>query len=471
MIDTDSFIIEARVIHGDKYDYSRVNYINSQTKVEIICPKHGVFLQKPNKHVHMKHGCPYCSGVRSAQQFIDKAKVIHDNKYDYSKVCYINSTTKVTIICPKHGEFIQSPHGHLKGYGCAKCSKNYRIGSKSFIDRACDVHGNRYDYSKVEYETNKKKVEIICKTHGVFEQLPSNHLYNKNGCPYCIDQCSIGQSEIISFLENNGFTVSINDRKIIAPNELDIYINSHELAIEYNGMYFHSFNRLENNKERNYHKNKCIKCKDNGIKLVQILESEWLYSNEVVKSILLNKLGRTNYKIYARKCSVLELSSKSFNDFCDSNHLQKSLNTKFRYCLMYDNDIVMVMGFNNHNKYDFVCTRLCTRIGHSVVGGASKLFKYFVSKFNKCSILTYADARYSNGDVYKNLGFVYDGHTKPNYFYVKGNRLFNRISFQKHKLSSKLSVYDPTITESENMFNNGYRRLWDAGHIRFVYYK
>lgn len=192
-MNTEEFIKKAREVHGDKYDYSKVEYVNSKTKVCIICPKHGEFWQEPVNHLQGK-GCLKCGRERTAQfhsksleQFLQDAKKVHGDKYDYSKVVYGDWQTKVTIICPIHGEFVQSPTTHLQGSGCPKCGNDrtaMRMNNDSFIKKAKAVHGDRYDYSKVEYVYNKTEVCIICPEHGEFWQKPKNHL-SGYGCPIC----------------------------------------------------------------------------------------------------------------------------------------------------------------------------------------------------------------------------------------------------------------------------------------------
>ena len=187
---TQEFIERARIVHGDKYDYSKVNYVNSTTKICIICPIHGEFLQRPNDHLNGK-GCPKCSGnVRGTkEEFISKSNIIHQGRYDYSKVTYIDAHTKVCIICHEHGEFWQTPNVHLIGCGCPKCGNdksavNQRLGLENFLNRARIVHGDKYDYSKVNYVNFETKVCIICPKHGEFYQLPYEHLIGK-GCVKC----------------------------------------------------------------------------------------------------------------------------------------------------------------------------------------------------------------------------------------------------------------------------------------------
>ena len=186
----EDFIKKAREVHGDKYDYSKVDYKNANTKVCIICPEHDEFWQRPAGHLSGK-GCPKCVGkFKTTEEFIKKAREVHGNKYDYSKVEYINSHTKVHIICPEHGEFYQIPMVHMRGCGCPTCadilnSDRCRMSKEDFIKKAKEIHGVKYDYSKVEYKNATTKICIICPEHGKFWQIPAVHLYNESGCPIC----------------------------------------------------------------------------------------------------------------------------------------------------------------------------------------------------------------------------------------------------------------------------------------------
>lgn len=192
---TEEFIQKAKAVHGDKYDYSKVEYVNASTKVCIICPKHGEFWQRPSEHLRgngcFKCGHEYVAVLRKKPKewFLKKAHEVHGEKYDYSKVEYINAKTKVCIICPEHGEFMQTPDHHLQGTGCPKCGEWKAANSRKkstadFIEEAHKVHGDLYDYAKVHYVNARSKVIIICPKHGEFQQSPTNHL-NGNGCPVC----------------------------------------------------------------------------------------------------------------------------------------------------------------------------------------------------------------------------------------------------------------------------------------------
>ena len=189
----EEFIKKAKSVHGEKYDYSRVEYVNNKTNVCIVCPEHGEFWQQPGNHLKGS-SCPKCatesrSNIRrkGKEQFIEEAKKVHGDYYDYSKVEYVNSKTKVCIICPEHGEFWQTPGGHLAGNGCPICFGTHKRTNEEFIREAKKIHGNKYDYSNVVYVNNHTKVCIICPEHGEFWQTPERHIAQKQGCPKCYD--------------------------------------------------------------------------------------------------------------------------------------------------------------------------------------------------------------------------------------------------------------------------------------------
>ena len=182
---TSQFILDSKKIHGDKYNYELVEYVNNKTKVNIICQKHDIFKQIPKDHLRGT-GCPKCAGKnKTTESVIEEFKKAHGDRYGYSKVDYKKDGIKVIIECFEHGFFEQTPSNHLNGSGCPKCSGNVNLTTKEFIDKAIDVHGNKYDYSNVEYKSSYKKVSIFCKSHGIFYQRAFSHLRG-HGCPKCI---------------------------------------------------------------------------------------------------------------------------------------------------------------------------------------------------------------------------------------------------------------------------------------------
>ena len=239
---TEEFIKEASIVHNNKYNYSKVVYTNKRNPVEIICPIHGSFIQSPE--VHLKgSGCPKCgkeiaiSKKRfSKKEIIKQFKEAHGDKYDYSKMEYKNIDTPVEIICPIHGSFWQSPYEHRKGSGCPKCYGLNKT-TEEFIKEAEKIHGKIYNYSKVEYKSAKDPVEIICPIHGSFWQIPNNHL-NGSGCPIC--SSSKGEELIRSYLIENKINFETQKKfdgcKDVLPLPFDFYINNKKIAIEFDGI-------------------------------------------------------------------------------------------------------------------------------------------------------------------------------------------------------------------------------------------
>jgi len=278
------FVEKAKKVHGEKYDYSQVDYVNSRTLVKIKCEKHGIFEQLPSNHIR-KYGCPLCAidnRTMNHNVFIKKAKKVHGEKYDYSQVDYVNNHTKVAIICKNHGIFLQEPQNHLRGHGCPICMVDNHISKHSFnneifIDKAKKVHGNKYDYSKVEYVSSLKKVCIICPKHGEFWQSYNSHIHHKNGCPIC--KLSKGEIVIEKFLKDNkiefisqyNFDGCSNKRKL----SFDFYIPEYNTCIEYDGIqhFYHvpcfgSYKKFCRQQECDKIKN--VFCQDNNIELIRI---------------------------------------------------------------------------------------------------------------------------------------------------------------------------------------------------------
>lgn len=297
---TEGFIRRAKEAHGNKYDYSKSEYINSREKISIICPKHGEFWQLPFNHINGQN-CPKCnkSWKMNTSDFIEKARKIHGDKYDYSNVNYINSAIKVKIICPKHGAFLQRPAMHLIGQGCPKCSKNHKLSIEEFVNRARKIHGNKYSYPIFKNVSGNHKVEIICPIHGKFYQTKSAHVHGQ-GCPKCNQ--SHGENKIDCFLKYHNIKY-IRQYKIRIGNSLfsinnvkvDFYLPNNNLIIEYNGeqhymfiKHFHkdyeTFIRKQTERDLNLKK----WCKSNNVKLLIISYKQY----DKIDKILLKELTR-----------------------------------------------------------------------------------------------------------------------------------------------------------------------------------
>lgn len=303
----EEFISLAIEKHGDKYDYSKVKYINNNTNVCIICKKHGEFYQTPKRHLQ-GFGCSKCSNKHqyTTDEWIVLAKKKYRNKYDYSKVEYKNNHTKVCIICPKHGEFWQYPKDFLNGRGCQKCSKKHKYSTKEFVNKAKQLHNNKYSYSKTKYKNAYTKVIVTCPTHGEFLIRPNDHLNNKVGCPKC--NISHLETDIKNLLIENNIKFQQQKRfKWLGQKTLDFYIPKYKTAIECQGLqhfksieYFGGDKCFKERVERDKKKNKL--CKENNINLLYFSDLNIKYPYKVIED--------KNDLITAMMCSHEDSNSK-----------------------------------------------------------------------------------------------------------------------------------------------------------------
>jgi len=316
----DDFINRATKIHENKYDYSKVNYINNNTNVIIICKKHGEFLQTPSIHLKSIIGCQKCSFISTSDknrsnidEFINRAKKVHENKYDYSKVDYVSCHSKVIIICKEHGDFLQAPISHIYGFSCSKCAGCCKLSTYEFIERAKITHADKYDYSKVNYINNNTNVIIICKKHGEFLQQPNNHLNGQN-CPNCrkpnYSKKQIEWLKFISILDNIIIQHAENGIEFIIPStnyKADGYCKETNTIYEFHGDFWHGnpkkYNSTDFNKKNSktfgelYQNtlNKEQQIRDMGFNLITIWESDWIKFNKCIR-ILQRKFR--NFKLH-----------------------------------------------------------------------------------------------------------------------------------------------------------------------------
>lgn len=480
----EEFIEKARNVHADKYDYSKVEYVNSQTKVCIICPEHGEFWQTPNKHLQ-GHNCPKCAQLeRNAKktfkqiEFENRARSIHGMKYIYN-ADYKNITTKIKIICPIHGEFWQMPQKHLKGQGCPKCAieknkESQKLTHEDFINKAKLIHNDKYDYKKSTYDGYKTKLCIICPEHGEFWQSPDSHL-SGHGCPKCGNQISVGENELGQIISNmTDSNIEIRNKDIIPPYELDIYIPSKNIAIEFDGLIWHS-ERF--GKDRNYHLNKTVECEKRGIRLIHVFEDEWLCKRDIVISklrhIIGDNIGLT--KIFARKCDIKEINCNTARSFLDKNHIQGFVGSSVYLGCFYKNVLVGVMSFKREkigsNKWEL--TRFASDNNYVCCGVGGKLFKYFVKNYGPSEIKSFADRRWSTilrTTIYDLLGFKLEKTLKPDYYYINnsGKRL-HKFSCRKQRIIGKSENLNMSMKETEMTRQLNLYRIWNCGLLKYVW--
>jgi hypothetical protein len=314
---------------------------------------------------------------------------------------------------------------------------------------------------------------VQCKSCG-----EESEFYHVNGpmswrCPHCepvMNGVSNVELEVLDYVKSiyDGEVIH-GDRTILNGKELDIYVPAKNFAIEFNGTYWHSAD-VETDKEMStYHLNKTIGCESNGINLMYIWEHDWndTIKQKIIKSMIRSKLG-LGERIYARETEVREVSTTVTKQFLVLNHLQGHSNSSINYGLYHQGDLVALMTFGKprfNKNYEWELIRYCSLTNHNVVGGASKLLKHF-RKNHTGSIISYANREHSSGGLYRSLGFNLINESQPGYQWWSGKVILKRYQTQKHKLSKLLGEsFDPSKTESENMFNNGYRRIWDCGNL------
>lgn len=439
----DGFIAKAKEVHGDMYLYDKTNYVTMKQKVTVTCKQHGDFEISPIKHTYSAQGCPECGAmkrgkrktsknvgaaaaktsiVKHAAAFEKKSKLVHGNKYDYSKVVYIGAKTPVLIGCPKHGDFLTGPWDHInKGYGCPQCS---------------------------------------------------HHL-------------SKAENEVHRFL-SNFTSAEQRNRRIIRPKELDIYLPEHNLGVEYCGMYWHSHVDQEDertNKRRHYEKYKL--CQEKGVRLLTVYESEWQNNQYAVKRLLRNAIGKSRARLMARKCDLRKATAQEAREFYNKYHPQGGNGSGEHYALLWKGKIVACMRFtlgandrgHSAKTRDWTLTRYATRI--TVSGGASRLFNAFVNEHNPESVKSFSDNRYFEGGMYTQLGFDLEEEVGPDYqVWSQKSGLRPKSHYQRRLLPARLAEhgmteqFDPETdqrTEAEMTYLMGARRIYDCGKKRWVW--
>lgn len=475
----EQFVQRAESVHGNKYDYSNVRYVNNKMHVLIGCPEHGLFKQTPRNHFEGQ-GCPACGREKlsSAQRdtkdaFIAKAREVHGDRYDYSRVQYVSSRRYITILCTEHGPFEQHPKSHLSGHGCPACGREEagsanRDTKETFIAKSRIAHSDIYDYSKVHYAGSKTPVTVICPEHGPFEQAPESHTRG-HGCPACGNILSRFEQELADYIRSLGFEVIQNDRKLIAPKELDIVVPERKLAIEYNGLYWHSQNL--GGKDKKYHLDKTLAAKAAGYRLIHVWEDDDL---EVAKSLIAHALGASQLPtVYARKCKIQEIDGGTAKGFLKAHHPQGYAYATTHLGTFHKGTLVAVTSFGRPFRsklYEHELKRhaTCAR----VVGGLGKVVKHFDRRYMADGELlgSLCDLSRYDGRSYEAAGFKIDDTLPPDYTYVENGRRVHKSKYQKRSIKRLLpECYEEGWTETQMADAAGLLRIYDCGKARYIY--
>lgn len=327
------------------------------------------------------------------------------------------------------------------------------------------------DYHGIAYNNKYRWECLICGTK--FQSI----LYGgrRPMCPICNKKNiyhSSPEDEIAQFLHELNIKYIMNARNIISPYELDIYLPDYNIAIEFDGLYWHS----DIYKDENYHLKKTEDCNKKNIELIHIFENEWLYKRDIVKNRLKYKLNIIQSSIGARQTIIKEINHKIKDVFLNTYHLQGTDKSSIKLGAYYKNELVGVMTFSNsrifmNKKYKektWELSRFATSSNYRIYGLASKMLTYFERNYNWNEIYSYADRRWSQGDVYYKLKFIFQYYTKPNYWYWDGRNLNHRYKYRKDELKNMFSdLYEDKKTEKEIMDEAGYLRIYDCGNIKF----
>jgi very-short-patch-repair endonuclease/DNA-directed RNA polymerase subunit RPC12/RpoP len=333
-----------------------------------------------------------------------------------------------------------------------------------------------FDYN--DYNGRNFKYPFICTKCSTKIETNLKIAYDPLRCFTCNPKINTGgqsiiEKDIFEYVKKLDENIKNQDRTIIPPLELDIVSEKHKIAIEIDGLYWHS--EISGKKNKFYHSVKRKNTNNCGYKLIQIFEDEWIEKQKIVKSRLKNSFNQNKRKIYARKCIVKELPTEIKSKFLKKYHIQGNDRSNIHLGLFYKNRLVSVMTFNpyrialgnsaKNNCYEL--TRFCSILNFSIIGGASKLLKYFEKNYKPTEIISYADKRWSDGNLYNKLGFNLVGTTQPNYWYIVKNQRKHRFAYRKSELQKLLKQYDNNLSEWDNMQLNGYDRIWDCGSLKF----
>jgi len=463
-----SKLLVFREVHGTKYEYDETSFKRMRDKIRIRCPKHGWFEQTPGNHT--TRGCDRCGGTRttSTEEFIKKAQAVHGLRYDYSRVNYVNNRTLVTLVCPEHGEFEQRPVNHVNmKRGCWKCTRSFPSDTPGFVEKAERVHQNRYTYENTEYVRSGDPVTITCPKHGPFLQAPENHL-SGNACPVCSNGCSEGEREVYEWILQQEPTARTRVRDVIPPMELDIYIPEKNLAIEYCGLYWHSdAGGKDHRYHLNKHllcEEKGIRLitlfedewQDHPERVKATL-GHFLGNSPpgvYARKTTIQEISWAEAKTFLERHHLLGAGTAG----------QKRIGAYSEGILIG----VMVYGMpgdERRNKSDAIEMKRFVTDGRNHPGLGSKMFKWAITHYGYTKVSAFVDRRWFTGSFKSLSGFVRVGETPPTLFWTKQKKRYHRRFITK-KRSHENGTLLPGETKIAMMRRLGYSRIWDCGKLK-----
>lgn len=452
--------------------------VKSKEKVVLKCTKCGKKFNVLVSNLLTKYrkGCEiYCLKCDRNNQKLNKLlldKEITDN-FEIKDV----SGDYATCICKKCGKESKRYIYDLKRFGCKFCANNIKKTTEEIKQKISDITDNEYTLISDYNNTHDKLLIKHNKCGKTFEMNTINFIQGNHRCPYC--HVSEFQKGIYEFIKNLSPDAIYNDRQTLIDikRELDIYVPSKKLAIECNGLYWHSEKKMGKNKQVE----KLQACNSKGIRLITIFEDEYYEHQDLVLNKIKHLLGYDeSEKVYARKCLVKNISANDKNTFLNKYHIQGTCCSSINLGLFYKDELVAVMTFakprcgigkNINRKNKIELTRFATNNNYRVIGGFSKLISYFKKNYSFDEIYSYGDLRWVDKDknVYIKNNFVLSHINPPNYWYFYNKSRFHRFGFRKSAIRTKFqNVYDPKKTEFQMMDETKYKRIWDCGTAVFT---
>jgi very-short-patch-repair endonuclease len=355
--------------------------------------------------------------------------------------------------------------------------KEYRSCGKTISQKRSITRNNVYGYDIEYIDRNFIEIKNLCSIHGNVT-MNANDFYNRTyrnrnniQCILCNPLHSYSSLEskfedLLNELDIKNY--SKNTKNVIYPYEIDFYFHDYMLAIELNGVYWHS----ELHKDSNYHKNKTELCEKQGIRLLHIWEDDFYDKYDIIKSMLMNIFKIKEKVVYARKCNIKQISSKDYSNFIIDNHIQGKVNSSIRLGLYNNEELIAVMGFGKTRialgkkslSHIYELHRYCTKKYYSVPGAASKLLMYFEKHYQYDKLLSYAKRDYSQGNLYKTLSFNFIKYSSPGYYWIIDGKRHHRFNYRKDKISDETNKHK---TEIQIMHEKGYIRCYDSGNLLF----
>jgi len=456
------------ITFGDLKPLNPNDYVNVTTSnLKWLCTECGSEYTRSLDGQKRSTRCSGCATVsRGLSKRVSKDELISLgclNPEDYNG----STDNNLRWLCKDCGEEFTQAYSvyRISTQLCTACETKVRNSKRKVPIETVALAGclNPEDYINAKEKNLKYPCDKCGKVFLTSYDILSGKRNKKHFCETCRPSVSSGELEVLDFIKEiyKGQIFS-NSREIIPPKELDIYLPYIEYAIEYNGVYWHSSRKLPND----YHSEKLKDCQKAGIKLFQIWDLDWEKKKDIIKSMLRSQILKDNYKIYARKCEIREIDNDILRDFLNINHLQGyGSGSSVRLGLFHNDELVSVMTFKVSGNTSEL-TRFCSKLGTTVIGGASKLLKYYQGIFEG-TITSFSDNTYSDGGLYETLGFKETRKIPSDYKYLVNDELHHKFGFRHAKLKSKLENYSKDLTELENCEAHGIHRVYDSGKVKW----